>query len=85
MKWLLVLLIVLGGIWWLRQVGRGRSRDPSSSAPSSSQPSSAAPADTPPQVMTRCLHCGLHLPVQDAVSGKLGDYCSPAHRQQREA
>lgn len=79
MKWLLVLLVVLGGIWWLRQTGRG-GRFPSSSRPKPPPP--AAQDATRP--MTQCLQCGLHLPLEDAVQGQQGDYCSPAHRQQRE-
>lgn len=75
MKWLLVLLVVLGGLWWLRQ-----SRRPGK--PGGTRRESS---DTPlPQAMTRCAHCGVHLPRQDAIAGSQGDYCSTAHRQQRE-
>lgn len=80
MKWLLVLLVILAGIWWLRQTGRGR-RLPGSSHPRPPTPS-ANNASTRP--MTQCLQCGLHLPREDAVQGQLGDYCSPAHRQLHE-
>lgn len=27
-----------------------------------------------------CRQCGVHIPVQDAVTGSLGVYCSAAHR-----
>ena len=79
MKWLLVLLIVLGGVWWLRQTGRG-GRFPASSHRKPDAPSTEG--STRP--MTQCLQCGLHLPAEDAVRGQQGDYCSPAHRQQHE-
>lgn len=82
MKWLLLLLIVLGGVWWLRQSKRGQRPTPPRHPPAS--PSSAAPpASTRP--MTQCLHCGLHLPLEDAVQGERGLYCSLAHRQHHEA
>jgi uncharacterized protein len=77
MKWLLVLLVVLAGVWWLRNMGRGE-RFRTSSRPPQTTP------DPAPHTMTQCLHCGLHLPREDAVQGQQGDYCSAAHRQQRE-
>jgi len=81
MKWLVLLLIVLGGVWWLRQSKRGQRDTPP--PPSSAEPtSSAPPASARP--MTQCLHCGLHLPQEDAVQGQQGHYCSQAHRQQHE-
>ncbi len=78
MKWLLLLLILLAGVWWLRQTGRtGRS-----GGTSRRKPPAAAESSTRP--MTQCLQCGLHLPREDSVQGRQGDYCSPAHRQQHE-
>jgi uncharacterized protein len=77
MKWLLVLLVVLAGVWWLRKMGRGGRH-------ASSSRSRPAATDATPQAMTQCLHCGLHLPRADAIPGQQGDYCSVAHRQQRE-
>lgn len=82
MKWLLLLLIVLGGVWWLRQSKRGQPDTPPRQDPAP-PPSPAAPRSTRP--MTQCLHCGLHLPLEDAVQGERGLYCSPAHRQHHEA
>jgi uncharacterized protein len=79
MKWLLLLLIVLGGVWWLRRSGRGQHPATPSSPP-------ATPgSDGSTRPMTQCLQCGLHLPLEDAVQGQRGPYCSPAHRQQHEA
>jgi uncharacterized protein len=79
MKWLLVLLVILGGVWWLRQTARGtRSRA------SPRQPSATPTPEGSTRPMTQCLQCGLHLPSEDAVRGQQGDYCSPAHRQQHE-
>ena len=78
MKWLLVLLVVLGGIWWLRQTGRGGR------FPTSSRQRPASSNGVSPRAMTQCLQCGLHLPLEDAVRGSRGDYCSTGHRQQHE-
>jgi uncharacterized protein len=69
MKYLVLLLIVLGGIWWIRQ-----QRKP--------QAPSQPPAG--PQTMLPCAHCGLHIPDSEAVTGKQGLYCSDAHRQSHE-
>lgn len=37
-----------------------------------------------PLSMVACKHCGLHVPMADAISGADGQYCSAAHRQLRE-
>lgn len=50
------------------------------------QASDGKPASpTGPQEMVRCAHCGLHLPLADAVTGRAGVYCSDEHRQRAEA
>jgi uncharacterized protein len=75
MKYLLVLAVVFVAIWLWRKSRRDemRSRPP---------PPRATPAVGAPQAMVRCAHCGLHLPVADAISGPDGAvYCSAAHRQ----
>lgn len=69
MKYLVLLLIVLGDIWWIRQQ---RKLD---------QP---APPPSGTQSMLPCVHCGTHVPEGDAVKGKLGIYCSQTHRQTHE-
>ncbi len=70
MKLLVLLLVLLFGVW-LWQRGR---RGPGRAKPSARQ---ALP-------MVRCRHCGLHLPGQDAVTGRDGAYCSAAHRRESE-
>ncbi len=85
MKWLLVLLVVLAGVWWLRQSGRKRSRPSGGATGDKTSTSRHSTMGTGPQVMTRCVHCGVHLPQADAVHGPQGDYCSLEHRQQHEA
>jgi uncharacterized protein len=75
MKYLLVLVVVLVGFWaWRnRRVEGGQD-----------SPAAPKPRDKPtalPQEMVRCNHCGLHLPLQEALEGRKGHYCSVQHRQ----
>ncbi len=76
MKYLLLLLVlaVLALLWGAR---RGRSREPEVRTPP------APPAG--PQAMLRCAECGMHLPVDEALPGKGGAFCSAAHRASFEA
>ncbi len=69
MKYLVLLLIVLGGIWWIRQ-----QRKPD-------QPSTKKSG---PQTMVPCAHCGTHVPEDDAIRGARGLYCSAVHRDSHE-
>lgn len=71
MKYLILLVIVLGGIWWIRQ------QRPQSKGTKPGKPSG-------PQTMVTCAQCGVHLPENDAVHGPYGVYCSQAHRQQAQ-
>jgi len=70
MKYLLILGIVLGLVWWFK---RGRGSD---------SPSNPTQAST--ETMVRCLHCDLHLPRTDAVQTKKGVYCCLEHRDLHE-
>lgn len=88
MKYVLVLLVVMFaiGLWQhnRRQAPRDdRSRRAPSPPPSPSQSSVL----TAPQEMVVCAHCGVHLPVGDAVNGAHRGvyYCCTEHRQQAEA
>lgn len=69
MKYLVLLLIVVGGIWWIRQ---------------QRQPNQSSPKPSGTQVMVPCRHCGTHIPEGDAIQGTRGVYCSEAHRQSHE-
>lgn len=75
MKFLLFLVIVLLGVWLWRS-GR-RSDKPS-------RPETSAPPPAGPQDMVRCARCGVHLPHNEAVVGRIGLYCSDEHRLQTE-
>lgn len=72
MKYLILLLAILGAVWWLRRPRKNAKQ----------RKNAAAAAD--PQEMTRCLDCGLHLPRGDAVTGAQGLYCCESHRQRHE-
>jgi uncharacterized protein len=75
MKLLLLLLLFLLLIYLWRQQ-RGKTMP----APARKNTGSGA-ARAP---MLACAVCGVHLPPEDAIRGHKGDYCSTAHRQQRE-
>lgn len=70
MKYLVLLLIVMGGIWWIRQQRIHQS--------------SAQHEETRPQVMVRCTHCGTHVPESESINSSQGIYCSTAHRDAHE-
>lgn len=74
MKYLLVLAVVFVAIYFWR---KGRREELRSRPP----PPRTPPAVGAPKTMVRCAHCGLHLPLTDAISGPDGVYCSVAHRQ----
>lgn len=49
-------------------------------------PQAGRPAAPPPaQSMVSCAECGVHLPQQDALPGRGGQFCSAAHRAAFEA
>ncbi len=75
MKYLLLLLVALLILWqWRTWRDRGAGDD------TPSQGSAALPIE-----MVACLHCGMHVAVAEAVTGRLGSYCSAGHRQRHEA
>lgn len=80
MKYAVVILVVLLGVWLWR---KNRSED-SDDVPAKPQRKEGAGNSTP-QIMVSCAVCGVHLPQSDAVLGKSLHYCSLAHRKQRES
>jgi uncharacterized protein len=78
MKFLLLLLVVVGGLAWLAW---GRKRPPADVADDAKARRDAAPPPATPQSMLACAHCGVHLPAADALRDAGGRaYCSEAHR-----
>jgi uncharacterized protein len=73
LKYLVLLLIVLGVVSWVRW-----QRRPGPSGDASRQSTHT------PQDMLPCAHCGVHVPHHDTVSGQRGVYCSAEHRRQHE-
>jgi uncharacterized protein len=70
MKYLLLFGIIMGVIWWLKLSRR-------------SGDDQQATLDEP-QTMVRCLHCGLHLPSDEALLAQTGIYCGKEHRDLHE-
>ncbi|MEN9842330.1 MAG: hypothetical protein RLZZ612_159 [Pseudomonadota bacterium] len=87
MKYVLVLLVVMFaiGLWQhnRRQVHRDDQARRTPPPPPPPSPSVAIA----PQEMVVCAHCGVHLPVGDAVNGTLRGvyYCGAEHRLRAEA
>lgn len=72
----ILLLFAIGfAVWWL--VRRGLR------APAEVPPTEADPAL--PRDIVACAQCGLHLPADDALPGRGGVFCDPAHRAAYEA
>jgi uncharacterized protein len=78
MKFLLVVLVVAVGLWFLlgRSQGRGGGRVKSDARPGRVN----RPASAEPQAMVSCAHCGVHLPQTEALQHEGQAYCSEAHR-----
>ena len=70
MKLLLVLLVALAGVA-LWQRGRQLRRPPQGPR------GRALP-------MVRCARCGMHVPGNEAVTGRNGVYCCASHRRESE-
>lgn len=70
MKYLILLAVVGGLIWWIKS--NRKIKPPSETAFS------------PTLDMVPCAHCGLHLPDTDAVHAQSGVYCSAEHRDLHE-
>ncbi len=75
MKYLLLALVALLVLWqWrTRRGSKGGSRGRAGNEPAK------------PVEMVACDQCGLHVAIHDAVLGRVGSYCSAAHRQRHEA
>ncbi|HEV7912741.1 MAG TPA: PP0621 family protein [Albitalea sp.] len=73
MKYLLLIVIVLVVLWFARA---GRRQ-----APPAARGPAAEPAQQP---MLACVHCGLHLPRDEALPGRGGVFCGEPHRAEYE-
>lgn len=72
MKYLLILVLI--AVVFYKLTGRRNAR-----------PSAPPPVAPPPQQMLACAQCGVHLPANEALPGRGGNFCSAAHRAAFEA
>ncbi len=76
---LILVAIVVGLLWWLF----GRKRNDGGAADAggtSSKPTGRPKARVPAQIVA-CVHCGVHLPRDEAVADAQGRlFCGEAHR-----
>ena len=68
MKYLILLGVVFGVIWWIKLNRASSSQD------------RASGTNAKPLNMVQCAHCGLHLPENEAIQSRQAVYCSDAHR-----
>lgn len=70
MKYLILIVVVVGVLWLMRSL-----RKPSGQAPTQKPV-------TPPQQeeMVSCAQCGVHLPRSEALPGRGGVFCGETHR-----
>jgi uncharacterized protein len=79
LKYAVVILVVLLGVWLWR---KNRADDRRDAAATPARKNATPPLT--PQIMVSCAVCGVHLPKSDAVVGKRNHFCSLVHRQQQE-
>ena len=65
---LLLIVAVVAIVWIVRFMARNGQRQVDSDEPK------------PVQQIVRCAHCGVHVPVDEAVAGGDEWYCSTEHR-----
>jgi uncharacterized protein len=82
MKYLMVLGVVLFGIWLWRHNRAAEARERRATRPTPAPPGNPPPRS--PTQMVACTHCGLHLPLAEAVAGTRGHYCTHAHHRAHE-
>ena len=83
MKYLVILALVLAVIW-LWQGKRRASLAEKARKQQASQSSSKGQALQTTEVIA-CDVCAVHMPLNEALTGGRGVYCSEAHRRQAES
>lgn len=69
MKYLILLLVIVLAIWAFKRSRRDNTPTPQKPTPPAS-----------PSNMVSCAQCGIHLPLDEAVTGTKGLYCTTEHR-----
>jgi len=76
MKFFLLLGLFFVAVWLIRGGGRrGQPGAPKQTPAARSGGDGQASSES----IVACVHCGLHLPKSEAVSGAAGWFCSDAH------
>lgn len=78
MRFFLLLGLFFAVVWLIRGGRRPRVADPAAPA------TPVAPQGAAEQVVA-CVHCGVHLPQSEAVSGAAGWFCGETHRAAHDA
>lgn len=89
MKLVAWLLIAIAVCMWANYIKRQRLKENQAGRPRARSPfiEPSNPAALQPEQFVSCLHCGLHVPVSEAVqtgidnSGVSVSYCSEEHRR----
>ena len=77
MKWMVLLLAILAGVWLIKRHHRRQAQPP--------RPTPARrPKVTHATPMVACAHCGMHIPSDEAIAGHAGVYCGLPHKQAHE-
>lgn len=82
MKIVIIVVVLLVVVWLVRAARKDTPSTPAKQPPTD-HPGSLS-AHGKPTTMLQCHHCGLHLPMPDAIQGRLGPYCTDAHRRLSE-
>jgi uncharacterized protein len=81
LKYAVVILVVLLGVWLWR---KNRRDDPNQVRRGDAGVPKDKPSVASPQIMLNCAACGVHFPQSDSIAGRRGNYCSLAHRLKQE-
>ncbi|WP_454732226.1 MULTISPECIES: PP0621 family protein [Cupriavidus] len=74
----LVLAVLLGFFWWLRQRAEARQAGERDARPPRPRPQSQ-PQPAPQEPMVQCARCAVHLPRGEAIAYRGLHYCRRAH------
>lgn len=85
MKYLLVLIVVMVGIWVWRANRSDERAEKQAERQARKQARDRAGREQVAVDIVGCDLCGLHFPRGDAIAGRKGLYCCAQHKDQAEA